>query len=74
MSAGHFQSQFKKLTGQTFNHYLQNVRIQKCCQLLRTTDKSVQQTANEVGYSDMKFFHSLFRKITGNSPQRYRRA
>jgi AraC-type DNA-binding domain-containing proteins len=74
MSAGHFQNQFKKLTGQTFNQYLQNVRIQKCCQLLKTTDKTVQQTANEVGYSDMKFFHSLFRKITGNSPQRYRRA
>ncbi|MBB6636067.1 AraC family transcriptional regulator [Cohnella thailandensis] len=74
MSAGHFQNQFKRLTGQTFNQYLQNVRIQKCCQLLRTTDKTVQQTANEVGYSDMKFFHSLFRRITGSSPQRYRRA
>jgi AraC-like DNA-binding protein len=74
MSVGHFQNQFKKATGVTFNHYVQNVRIQKCCQLLKTTDKSVQQSANEVGYSDMKFFHSLFRKITGNSPQQYRRA
>lgn len=74
MSVGHFQNQFKKVTGVTFNHYVQNVRIQKCCHLLKTTDKSVQQTANEVGYSDMKFFHSLFRKITGNSPQQYRRA
>ncbi|OXS55849.1 hypothetical protein B1A99_21725 [Cohnella sp. CIP 111063] len=55
------------------NHYVQNVRIAKCCRILATTDKSVQQTANEVGYSDMKFFHSLFRKITGSSPQQYRR-
>lgn len=74
VSVGHFQNQFKKATGQTFNHYLQNVRIEKCCKLLKTTDKTVQETANEVGYSDMKFFHSLFRKITGSSPQRYRRA
>jgi AraC family L-rhamnose operon transcriptional activator RhaR len=74
MSVGHFQNQFKKVTGQTFNHYVQNVRIQKCCHILKTTHKSVQQTANEVGYSDMKFFHSLFRKITGNSPQQYRLA
>ncbi len=73
MSVGHFQNQFKKATGQTFNHYIQHVRIQKCCQLLRTTDKSVQQSANEVGYSDMKFFHSLFRKITGSSPLQYRK-
>lgn len=74
MSVGHFQNLFKKATGQTFNHYVQNVRIQKCCHLLKTTDKSVQMTANEVGYSDMKFFHSLFRKITGNSPRQYRQA
>lgn len=73
MSVGHFQNQFKKATGQTLNHYVQNVRIAKCCRILATTDKSVQQTANEVGYSDMKFFHSLFRKITGSSPQQYRR-
>jgi hypothetical protein len=37
------------------NHYVQNVRIAKYCRILATTDKSVQQTANEVGYSDMKF-------------------
>jgi AraC-like DNA-binding protein len=74
MSVNHFQNQFKKVTGLTFNHYLQNVRIRKCCQLLRTTEISVQQSAHEVGYSDMKFFHSLFRKITGHSPQQYRHA
>ncbi len=74
MSVGHFQNQFKKATGVTFNHYVQGVRIQKCCHLLRTTDMSVQQSANEVGYNDMKFFYGLFRKMTGSSPQQYRKA
>ncbi|UUZ85124.1 AraC family ligand binding domain-containing protein [Paenibacillus sp. P26] len=33
LSASHFQRLFKKSTGQTFTQYLQNVRIQKCCEL-----------------------------------------
>lgn len=74
MSASHFQRLFKKTTGLTFTQYLQNVRIQKCCNLLKTTNKSVHQIANQVGYQDMKFFHSLFRKKTGVTPQQYRRS
>jgi len=73
MSASHFQRLFKRTTGLTFTQYLQNVRIQKCCHLLKTTNKSVHQIANHVGYQDMKFFHSLFRKKTGVTPQQYRR-
>jgi len=72
MSASHFQRLFKKSTGLTFTQYLQNVRIQKCCELLKTTNKSVNQIANLVGYQDMKFFHYLFRKKTGVTPQQYR--
>ncbi|MFC5471547.1 AraC family transcriptional regulator [Cohnella suwonensis] len=74
MSVNHFQHHFKRRTGQTFNRYVQDVRIRNCCQLLRTTDKSVIQTAQEVGYSDMKHFHSLFRKMTGHSPRAFRLA
>lgn len=73
MSSSHFQRLFKKATGMTFTQYLQNLRIQKCCELLKSTNQSVQQIANQVGYQDMKFFHSLFRKKTGYTPQQYRK-
>jgi AraC family L-rhamnose operon transcriptional activator RhaR len=73
MSTSHFQEQFKQATGQTFKRYLQLVRIQKSCELLKTTGQTVQQIAQTVGYSDMKFYHALFLKITGMTPKLYRR-
>ncbi|MDQ0091556.1 AraC-like DNA-binding protein [Paenibacillus anaericanus] len=72
MSVRQFQIMFKQATGKTFNRYIQHVRILKSCELLVHTDWSVRQIAEEVGYSDMKFFHALFRKITSESPLRYR--
>lgn len=73
MSARHLQRLFKRATGQTFTQYLQSIRIEKSCELLKTTSKTVQQIANQVGYQDMKFFHALFRKKTGMTPQEYRK-
>lgn len=72
MSVSHFQRLFKKSTGLTFVQYLQNIRIQKCCELLESTDISIHEIANLVGYLDMKFFHALFRKKTGATPRKYR--
>ncbi|MGG4036008.1 AraC family transcriptional regulator [Paenibacillus cisolokensis] len=72
MSVSHFQRLFKKATGLTFIQYLQNIRIQKCCELLESTDISIHEIANLVGYLDMKFFHALFRKKTGVTPRQYR--
>lgn len=72
LSASHFQRQFKKTTGISFTQYLQNVRIQKCSELLKSTDIPIYQIANQVGYQDMKFFHALFRKKTGVTPKQYR--
>jgi len=73
MSSSHFQRLFKKSTSLTFTQYLQNVRIQKCCDLLKSTDISIHEIANHVGYQDMKFFHALFRKKTGVTPKQYRK-
>lgn len=73
MSPSHFQRLFKKTTGVTFMQYLQNIRIQRCCELLKSTQIPIQEAANQVGYQDMKFFHALFRKKTGVTPRQYRR-
>ncbi|MCA0758626.1 AraC family transcriptional regulator [Paenibacillus sp. N4] len=73
MSPSHFQRLFKKTTGVTFMTYLQNFRIQRCCELLKSTEMTIQEAANQVGYQDMKFFHELFRKKTGVTPREYRR-
>ena len=73
VSPSHFQRLFKQDTGYTFIQFLQHTRIKKCCELLESTDQSVQNIAYCVGYHDMKYFHSLFRRKTGVTPQQYRR-
>lgn len=73
LSESHLQRLFKQATGVSFISYVRQLRVQKCCELLRTTNMTVQQIASAVGYQDMKYFHSLFRQQTGATPQEYRK-
>lgn len=73
LSVSHLQRLFKQATGTSFTCYVQNLRIQRCCELLKSTSMTVQQIAGAVGYHDMKFFHTLFRQKTGMTPQEYRK-
>lgn len=41
--------------------------------LLYTTDKAVKEVAYTLGFSDQNYFIRLFRKVTGTTPQEYRR-
>ena len=48
---------FKEQIGMNFSEYLVKVRVQKACSLLLSTDMTVQQVVNAVGYSNTDFFH-----------------
>jgi AraC-like DNA-binding protein/mannose-6-phosphate isomerase-like protein (cupin superfamily) len=73
LSASHFHRLFKQTTGQTFVEYLQNVRIEESCRLLRTTELKIQDITARVGYQDTQFFLHLFKKKTGVTPREYRK-
>lgn len=63
---------FKSITGTTVTNYIQTLRIEEACRLLSTTDKNVIEIANEVGYSDIKHFYHVFKKITDKLPKEFR--
>lgn len=65
---------FKKKTGKTISAYIEDLRIQNACALLRTTDISISDVATTVGYSDPNYFAKRFRKKTGTSPASYRKS
>lgn len=67
-SPGYVQRMFKLTTGQSFTEYRQNLRIKKSTELLEQSSLSIKEIAERVGYQDLKFYHSLFRKKTGTSP------
>jgi len=62
---------FKSQTGEYFNTYLDKVRIEKAKELLEEGLK-VYQVAERVGYTNVDYFHSKFKKYTGVSPSAYR--
>ena len=70
---GNFSTLFKKETGQNFLDYLTELRISKAKELLCGETLSVQDVAETVGYSDLKYFSRLFKKATGVSPSDYKK-
>lgn len=69
----YFSSVFKKTTSQNFMDYLKEVRIEKAKGLLLHTSDEIGLIALKVGYSDVKYFTRLFRKLTRMTPTEYRR-
>ena len=68
----HFDRRFIKATGNTPLEYLQRVKIESAKKAFETSRKNINEVMYEVGYSDMKAFREVFRKITGMSPLEYR--
>lgn len=63
---------FKQETKQNFSAHLQEVRMEKAKELLRTTGCTVSEIAEQVGYSSSQYFAVCFKKYTGISPGAYR--
>lgn len=64
---------FKEVTGFTFVEYLCNVRVKEAQRLLYKTNLPVAEIAEQVGFGTVTHFGRVFRKISGESPVRYRK-
>ncbi|MES2654079.1 MAG: helix-turn-helix domain-containing protein [Bacteroidota bacterium] len=67
-----FDRRFIKATGNTPVEYAQRVKIESAKKAFETSRKTINEVMYEVGYSDVKAFREVFRKITGVSPLEYR--
>jgi AraC family transcriptional activator of pobA len=73
MSKSHFMRFFKNVTGQGFVTYRHHLRIVKAESLLATTDISIAELCQQVGYCDQSYFGMVFRKFAHMTPRQYRR-
>jgi transcriptional regulator GlxA family with amidase domain len=64
---------FKQATGLALIDYVQNLRIEEAKRLLESSDQPVDEIGFAIGYEDLSFFRSLFKRRTGVAPARYRR-
>lgn len=63
---------FKEHVGQSFNSYLDSVRIEKAATLLSTTSLRVYEISAQVGYRNVDYFQQKFKKLKGVTPSDYR--
>ncbi len=66
------ERRFKNATNNTVVAYLQRVRIEAAKRSFELSRKNVNQVMYEVGYSDVKAFRDVFKKVTGLTPIEYR--
>jgi two-component system response regulator YesN len=72
LSPSYFSKIFKEEMDMNFNTYLNHIRIQMSKKLLADTSISIVDISNIVGFEDQSYFSKVFKKITGQSPKKYR--
>lgn len=71
ISEGHLSHLFKKETDYTVMAYITRCRIQAAMKLLSNCRYKVYEVAEMVGYRDITYFSSTFKKLVGVSPSEY---
>lgn len=72
MSERHVSRLFLKSTQKTIKTYLRDLRLNTACKLLLKSDSTITEIAEQVGYPDVRYFSTLFRKQFGKAPTRFR--
>ncbi len=72
MSPNHFGVLFSRRYQNTPIDYFNHLKIQKACELLKTTNLLISEIGEALGCADPYYFSRLFKKIMGVSPRKYR--
>ncbi|CAH8770373.1 PocR ligand-binding domain-containing protein [Paenibacillus dendritiformis] len=72
VSPSYFSRIFTKETGENFSVFIPRLKMEWAKQLLETTDLSVSQISNDLGFSEPSYFIKTFKKFERITPARYR--
>jgi transcriptional regulator GlxA family with amidase domain len=72
MGPRNFIRRFKAATGRLPGAYIQMLRVSAARELLEHGAASIQDVSSKIGYEDVAFFRSLFKRHTGMTPAEYR--
>ena len=73
ISRKHLYSVFSSVLSVAPKQYLILYRIEKACIRLKTTNQSVMEVSESVGYSNQFYFAKEFKRLTGITPTEYRK-
>ncbi len=72
LNPSYFSRLFSSHAGMPLVEYVNRIRIQKSCLLLKRSDASIMEIALAVGYNNLSHFNRYFRRLMGKSPREYR--
>lgn len=73
MNRGMVCSTFKRQTGTTIISYLTKRRVREACDLLMSKRYTVAECCYKSGFNDVPHFNRVFRKMTGMTPNQFRK-
>ncbi len=68
VSGSYLSRKFKEATGQTYLDFLNKYRVQQAIKLLETGTYKIYEVSEMTGFSDYKYFSTVFKKYTDRSP------
>ena len=71
-SSDYLSRLIKSNSGMIYSEYLQNLRIEKACRLLKKTKEPIDYIIEQVGYKNIGYFYEIFHKACGMTPNQYR--
>ncbi|HKK96418.1 MAG TPA: AraC family transcriptional regulator [Anaerovoracaceae bacterium] len=72
VNSSYFSSLFKNEMGVTFISYINQVKIDYACNLLKDSNLSIIDIALEIGFDDQSYFTKVFKKQCSMTPKEYR--
>lgn len=73
MTESRFSRFFRRATGNTFTDFVNQVRINRACQLLMESDRYITHICYEVGFNNIANFNRRFMDVKGMTPSEFRR-
>ena len=73
VSPDYFTKMFKDSIGRTPIDYINGLRINRAMQMLATTETSVNDISDQLGFSNSNYFHKIFKQYMDTSPAAYRK-
>jgi signal transduction histidine kinase/DNA-binding response OmpR family regulator len=61
----------KEVSGMTTNAFIRSIRLKKAGYLLKNSNLNISEAAYQVGFNDLKYFRSCFKKQFGIKPSEY---
>jgi AraC-like DNA-binding protein len=72
LSYSYFSRLFKRVMGRSFTQHVNRIRITEAQRLLASSEKSITEIAQDVGFSTASYFIDIFKEQTNVTPMQFR--